>query len=89
MTLAEDNFVQGHVDFCACHGINLLFDESALRCIADAAYKSGLGFRNVKALLSKVMEKIYFELPDAPSDTKKRRIRISRKYVETCLCDTK
>lgn len=89
MTLAEDNVVQGHVDFCACHGINLLFDESALRCIADAAYKSGLGFRNVKALLSKVMEKIYFELPDVPSDTKKRSIRISRKYVETYLCDTK
>lgn len=89
MTLAEDNVVQGHVDFCACHGINLLFDESALRCIADAAYKSGLGFRNVKALFSKVMEKIYFELPDVPSDTKKRCIRISRKHVETCLCDTK
>ena len=66
-----------------------MFDESALRCVADAAYKSGLGFRNVKTLLSKVMEKIYFELPDVPSDAKKRSIRISRKYVETCLYDTK
>lgn len=89
MTSAKDNVVQAHIDFCAHHGINLSFDESALRCIADAAYKSGLGFRNVKTLLSKVMEKIYFELPDASSETQKRSVRISGEYVETCLCDTK
>ena len=89
MTSAKDNVVQAHIDFCAHHGINLSFDESALRCIADAAYKSGLGFRNVKTLLSKVMEKIYFDLPDASSDTQKRCVRISGEYVETCLCDTK
>lgn len=89
MTSAKDNVVQAHIDFCEHHGINLSFDESALRCIADAAHKSGLGFRNVKTLLSKVMEGIYFNLPDALSFGQERTVRLSREYVETCLCGKK
>lgn len=79
MTSAKDSIIQSHIDFCSANNIDLRFEESALRYIANEAYKSGLGFRNAKTLLSNALSRLYFELPESVSD--KKIIEISKEYV--------
>lgn len=60
LTETPDNILTAHVDYCKSLGINLTFDDKALKAIAHTAAASGLGFRNVKTLLSKCMQEIYY-----------------------------
>jgi ATP-dependent protease Clp ATPase subunit len=51
--------------------IDLRFSDEALRIIAEKAYESGLGFRNVRSLLANLLNKLYFDMStsDASNDT--------------------
>lgn len=81
MTSAKDNILQSHVDFCSKNNVDLRFEEDAIRYIAAEAHKSGLGFRNVKTLLSKALNRLYYDLPEGTNPKKKLIINISKDYV--------
>lgn len=81
MTSAKDNILQSHIDFCSNNNVDLVFEEDAIRYIAAEAHKSGLGFRNVKTLLSKALNRLYFDLPEGTNPKKKLIINISKDYV--------
>lgn len=81
MTSAKDNILQSHVDFCSKNNVDLRFEEDAIRYIAAEAHKSGLGFRNVRTLLSKAMNRLYYDMPEEASTKKKHVISISKDYV--------
>ena len=81
MASAKDNILQSHIDFCSNNNVDLVFEEDAIRCIAAEAHKSGLGFRNVKTLLSKALNRLYFDLPEGTNPKKKLIINISKDYV--------
>lgn len=79
MTSAKDNILQSHIDYFSKHNIQLSFSDDALHYIADMAEKSGLGFRNVKAILAKSLNRLYYEMLE-PS-LKKERIVIGKDYI--------
>ena len=81
MTSAKDNILQSHVDFCSKNNVDLRFEEDAIRYIAAEAHKSGLGFRNVRTLLSKALNRLYYDMPEETSTKKKHVISISKDYV--------
>ena len=54
--------MQSHIEFCQKSNLELKFEDDALWYIASEAHKSGLGFRNVKTLLSKAMNNVYFNM---------------------------
>ncbi len=85
MTKAKNNILSSHINFCQDHNIKLEFTNDALYLIADIAYKSGLGFRNVRTLLSKCMNKIYYELYEHQNSQHTRTIYIDQDYVNQQL----
>lgn len=82
MTTAEENVLSAHIDYCRSHNISLQFNDAALRVIADRAHKSGLGFRNVKTLLARCMNSLYFDL-DSSIDltTGTKTITINKDFI--------
>lgn len=81
MLQAKDNVLQSHIDYCHQYHVDLHFTSGALHLIADIAYKSGLGFRNVKTLLSKCLNAIYYELSDVPGKQNMRTVNIDQDYI--------
>lgn len=81
MVSAKDNILQSHVEICSKNNVDLRFEEDAIWYIAAEAYKSGLGFRNVKTLLSKALNRLYYDMPKGTSPKKKIMINISKDYV--------
>lgn len=81
MTNAKDNVLQSHIDYCHQYNIDLHFTPEALHLIADAAYKSGLGFRNVKTLLSMCLNPIYYEFRDESAKTAMQTINIDQTFI--------
>lgn len=81
MTSAKDNILQSHIDFCSKNNVDLRFEEDAIRYIASEAYKSGLGFRNVKTLLSKALNRLYYDMSEDTNQKNKLIISISKDYV--------
>ncbi len=60
LTETPDNYLAAHMDYCKSLGINVEFNDDALKAIAHEAAASGLGFRNAKALISRCMHEIYY-----------------------------
>lgn len=87
MVSAKDSVLLSHIEHCMENNIKLHFDEDALRYIASLAYESGLGFRNVKTLLMKVLNSIYFDHLSLVAGTK-QVVEINKEYVEQRV-DTK
>lgn len=80
ITKSKDNILQTHVEYCRQHNVDLNFTTEALRLIADLAFDSGLGFRNVKSMLSQLMNPIYYQLGDK-AKKKKQVVNIDTAYV--------
>ena len=87
MTSAKESILQLHIEYCSRNNINLHFEESALRYIAEEAHKSGLGFRNVKTLLAKALNRLYFNMTE-PKSKKKTIVEISEDFLMKNLCLT-
>lgn len=90
MTTAKNNILRAHIDYCASKNIGLNFTDDAIHFIAEEAHKSGLGFRNVKTLLSKALRKLYydklfFETSSCSSSDTQKVIEITRQYVMDSL----
>lgn len=81
MTNAKDNILQSHIDYCHLYNIDLHFTPEALHLIADVAYKSGLGFRNVKTLLSRCLTPIYYEFRDDFLMKSVQTVNIDRDFI--------
>lgn len=81
MTSAKDNIIQSHIDTFSESNIDLKFSDDALLYIANEAHKSGLGFRNVKALLAAALNRLYFDMPECATPEKKHIISITKDYV--------
>lgn len=81
MTNAKDNVLQSHINYCHQYNIDLHFTPEALRLIADAAYRSGLGFRNVSTLLSKCLTPLYYELCDLSEKKEMQTVNIDKDYI--------
>ncbi|MBO7571225.1 MAG: AAA family ATPase [Bacteroidales bacterium] len=90
MTTAKDSILLEHIDYCHNYNLNVKFEESALRYISDIAYNSGMGFRNVKTILSKCMNSIYYEycsVSNSLEDSDPKSISIDKDYVARQLKD--
>lgn len=83
MTSAKDNILQEHIDFCQKNNIDLQFEDDAIHYIAEKAHRSGLGFRNVKALLSKALNRLYFEIEEN-AETRKV-VKVSKELLMTAI----
>lgn len=81
MKSAKGNIVNSHVDYALRSNVELQFTDDALRVIAEEAYRSGLGFRNVKSLLSKTLNPLYYEMTDERDEESPRCVSIDRDYV--------
>ena len=84
MKSSKDNIVGSHIDYALRNNIDLHFSDDALRAIAEEAYKSGLGFRNVKTLLAKVMNSIYYNISSNGSQESKS-VNIDKEYIVSKL----
>ena len=85
MISAKESVLQSHIEFWLKNNIDLQFDEKALRYIASEAYKSGLGFRNVKALLAKALKSMYFNMIQSSSTQENTIVKISEEYIKEHL----
>lgn len=81
MKTAKGNIVSSHVDYAMRSNVELQFTDDALRLIAEEAYNSGLGFRNVKTLLSKTLNSLYYDMSDGQPNASPRSVSIDREYV--------
>ena len=86
MTSAKENILQSHIDYCSKNNIDLHFSDEALYYIAGEAQRSGLGFRNVKTILSKALNRLYFEMPNVQATQEMKTIEISKEYVMNTIC---
>lgn len=77
---SKNNILQAHIDYCSKNNIELIFNEEALRYIASIAYDSGLGFRNVKTILSRALNALYFEMSGETAG-EKQVVEISKDYI--------
>lgn len=81
LTDAKDNIMQTHIDFCQRNNINLKFTKEAIHMISNKAANSGMGFRDVRSSLSKIMTPIYFEHCGMTNSSEKQTIIIDKDYV--------
>lgn len=77
---AKDNILDSHIDYCHQNNIDLRFSDDALRVVAEKAYKSGLGFRNVKTILSKALNNFYYEMIDNKNSRNRKVVEINKDY---------
>ena len=77
---AKDNILDSHIDYCHQNNIDLRFSDDALRVVAEKAYKSGLGFRNVKTILSKALNNFYYEMVDNKNSRNRKVVEINKDY---------
>jgi ATP-dependent protease Clp ATPase subunit len=77
---AKDNILDSHIDYCFHNNIDLRFSDEALRMVAEKAYKSGLGFRNVKTILSKALNNFYYEMIDNKNSRDRKVVEINKDY---------
>lgn len=85
MKSAKDNIISSHIDYAHRNNIDLHFSDDALRAIAEEAYKSGLGFRNVKALLAKVMNSFYYNNISSRGCLENKQVNIDGEYIASKL----
>lgn len=81
MMSAKDNILGEHIKYCQRYGIELSFTESALRFIAEEAFKSGMGFRNVKTILSQCMNSIYYNVCNVDNADNLLPMEIDKEFV--------
>lgn len=84
MSSAKESVLQAHIDYCKQHNVDLVFTDEAIRYVADLAYNSGLGFRNVKAILARCLSTMYFQMGRAPENME-QQVSVDKAYVEEAL----
>lgn len=79
MREAKDSVFEAHREYCHKNHIDLTFSDGALRLIARQAQLRGMGFRNVKTLLARVLNPIYYNIDT--TNTKTKRVHIDSAFV--------
>ena len=84
MSSAKESVLKAHIDYCKQHNVNLVFTDEAIRYIAELAYNSGLGFRNVKTLLARCLSPMYFQMGRA-IENHEQQVNVDKAYIEKAL----
>lgn len=84
MSSAKESILQAHVEYCKQHNVNLVFTDEAIRYIAELAYNSGLGFRNVKTLLARCLSPMYFRMGRV-IENQEQQVNVDKAYIEKAL----
>lgn len=84
MSSAKESILQAHVEYCKQHNVNLVFTDEAIRYIAELAYNSGLGFRNVKTLLARCLSPMYFRMGRV-IENHEQQVNVDKAYIEKAL----
>jgi ATP-dependent Clp protease ATP-binding subunit ClpX len=79
MREAKDSVFDAHRQYCQSNNIDLDFSDGALRLIARHAQSSGMGFRNVKTLLARVLNPVYYTIDTR--DNTMRHVHIDSAFV--------
>lgn len=81
MLSAKENILGEHIKYCKRYNVELKFSDDALRYIANQAYNSGMGFRNVKTILSQCMNSLYYNLCAVTTESNPKVVEIDRDFV--------
>lgn len=65
----------------ALDNVDLTFDKNALTLIAETAYRKHTGARGLRGVIENVLMDVMFDF----AGEKDKKVKITRKYVETCL----
>lgn len=84
MSSAKESILQAHIEYCKQHNVNLVFTDEAIRYIAELAFNSGLGFRNVKTLLARCLSPMYFQMGRA-IENHEQQVNVDKAYIEKAL----
>ena len=66
-------------------GVNLVFEEEALKFIAEIAMKKGAGARGLRGIMEEAMVDLMYELPSLD----KKEIVITKDFLEEKICKAK
>jgi ATP-dependent Clp protease ATP-binding subunit ClpX len=80
LTEPKNAITKQYQKFFAMEGVELEFDEEALKLVAEKAIDAGTGARGLRAILEDVMLNIMFDLPDTAGD--KQCYRITRDVIQ-------
>ena len=70
LTEPKNALVKQYQSLLKMDGVNLEFENDALKRIAELAIKKEIGARGLRSIIEKAMEKVMFSIPDMP-DAKK------------------
>lgn len=79
MTACDDSIVRNAINLFKSDGLDLTFDDDALRFIAEVAIKKGTGARALQSMIELVLTDLQFELLGSNSQ---KKIRITKKVCE-------
>ncbi len=70
LTEPKNALTKQYQELLAMDGVDLVFEDDALKRIAELAYSKGIGARGLRNIIEKAMKDIMFKVPDMP-DVKK------------------
>ena len=74
----KDSIIKQYTKLFKLDGINLTFDDNAIKEIAHRAYEKDIGARGLRSILEKIMNKYMYELPS----TNRKSLNITKKIVD-------
>ncbi|MDR2638399.1 MAG: ATP-dependent Clp protease ATP-binding subunit ClpX [Helicobacteraceae bacterium] len=78
LTEPKNAIIRQYEALFALEGADIVFEEAALRAVAEQARKLETGARGLRGILEDKMTKLLFELPDRAID----RVVITREFIE-------
>ena len=79
LTEPKNAILKQYKKLLAMDEVNLLFDDSALECIAERAKEKKVGARALRAIIEEFMLDIMYEIP---KDDNIGSVTITRDYIE-------
>ena len=86
LTEPENALIKQYTALLKTDGIDLIFEKSGVQEIARIAFEvnsktENIGARRLQTVMTKLLENVLYEAPDYP----KKKIRITKKYVQEVL----
>ncbi|MCD6521749.1 ATP-dependent Clp protease ATP-binding subunit ClpX [Candidatus Calescamantes bacterium] len=81
----KNALVKQYQEYFRMEGVNLVFEEEALKFIAEIAMKKGAGARGLRGIMEEAMVDLMYELPSLD----KKEIVITKDFLEEKICKAK
>ena len=78
----KDSIINQYKDLIELDNVKLVFNDDAIQCIANKAFKNGTGARGLKSVIEEFMTDLMFELP---SDMEVSEVRIETEDADDRL----